>query len=185
MAGLFIISGPSGAGEDSLIEGLIKKGVDIERVVTTTSRPMREGESEKSPYYFISVDEFEKRIKDGEFFEWAQEYNNSYYGVTHGEIDRVQKSGKVGIWKIGYKGVRSAKKLLPGVKAILINAPLDQIEVRIRMRDKGVSDEYVRARMEYTKEWLEHKHLYDVEVMNVNGGLNKAVEEVYEVLREK
>ena len=96
---LFIISGPSGAGEDSIIEGL-KSHFPIERVITTTSRPMRPGDSNGNPYYFISKEEFKKRIEEEKFFEWAQEYNDNYYGVTHEEINRVIDSNKIGIWKI-------------------------------------------------------------------------------------
>ena len=59
---LVIISGPSGAGEDSVIEGLIKRGLPIERVITTVDREMREGESEGNPYYFKSRKEIEKMI---------------------------------------------------------------------------------------------------------------------------
>ncbi|MBL7058319.1 hypothetical protein ISS03_03205 [Patescibacteria group bacterium] len=182
---LFIISGPSGAGEDSIIQGLIKNGVILERVITSTSRNMRSGEVNGNPYYFLSREDFKKKIDNSEFFEWAKEYNNNYYGVTNDEIKRVERCGKVGIWKIGYKGVRTAKKLLPDIKAILINAPLIQIEARIRARDKGVSDEYIAERMMYTKEWLEYKYLYDYEVVNSNGNLDKSIQAVMEILDVK
>ncbi len=179
---LFIISGPSGAGEDSIIKGLIKRGLDLERVITSTSRTMRPGESQGNPYYFLTSDQFKKGIVNNRFFEWANEYN-SYYGVTHNEIKRVQNSNKIGIWKIAYKGVIAAKKLLPQIKSILINAPLSQIEARIRARDKSVADEFVAERMRYTKEWLAHKDMYDYEIMNLDGELDDAILKVFNILK--
>ena len=99
---IFIISGPSGAGEDSIINEL-EKIFPIERVITTTTREMRLGEFQKNPYYFITKKEFAKGVEKNIFFEYAQEYNSNYYGVSYNEIKRVQACGRAGIWKIEYK----------------------------------------------------------------------------------
>src|SRR3990172_1453634 len=119
---IIIISGPSGAGEDSIIVG-IKKILPIERVITTTCRNIRNNESQGDPYYFISKDEFLDGIKKNKFFEWAEQYNKNLYGVTYDEIERVKNCGKTGIWKIEYQGVLKAIKMMPEITAILINAP--------------------------------------------------------------
>ncbi len=179
---LFIISGPSGAGEDSIIAGLAKI-MPIERVITTTTRRPRPGESQGRPYYFISQQEFKNKIAAGEFFEYAQEYNNHYYGVTVAEINRVRASGKIGIWKIEYKGVQTAKKLMPGIIAILITAPLKSLERRLRRRDRA-GEEFIQQRMAYTKEWLKHKDIYDYEVKNLDGRLNEAVQAVAKIIKK-
>jgi guanylate kinase len=182
MGKIFIISGPSGAGEDSIIEGL-KKIFSIERVITTTTRKMRPGESQKNPYYFISKREFAKRIKENKFFEYAQEYNNYYYGVTHKEIKRVKNSKKIGTWKIEYKGVITAKKIMPEVKAIFINAPLAILKKRIERRS-NVSKEFIKERMDYTKEWLKHKDIYDYQIINEEGKLKKTINQVAKIIKE-
>ena len=78
---IFIISGPSGAGEDSVIEGL-RDYLDIERFITTTTRKKRKGDVEGNPYYFISKKEFKARIKKGDFIEYAEQYNGNLYGTT-------------------------------------------------------------------------------------------------------
>ncbi|MFC1678407.1 hypothetical protein ACFLZ9_01570 [Patescibacteria group bacterium] len=180
---VFIISGPSGAGEDSVIEGL--KGIlPIERVITTTTRYMRDGESQGNPYYFVANAEFIKLIVNDEFFEYAQEYNGNFYGVTLKELERVSQSEKIGIWKIEYQGVITAKKKIPGIIAILINAPLDVLGARIRNRDNHVDEEFVKARMEYTKEWLKHKDIYDHEVINEEGKLDEAIKETAEIINK-
>ena len=177
---LIIISGPSGAGEDSVIER-IGKVFSIERVTTTTTRPMRPDESQGHPYYFTSKTDFEAGIEASKFFEHAKHYNNEYYGVTFDEIERVKRSGRIGIWKIDYKGVMAAKKLMPDIVAIFLTAPLDVLEKRIRGRS-GVTDAYVAERMAYTKEWLEHTGIYDYTVVNEEGKLDKTVADVKRII---
>lgn len=170
---LIIISGPSGSGQDSVIEGL-ENFFSIERVITVTTRSMRQGESIGHPYYFISKDEFKKKIKKQEFFEYAKHYNGNFYGVTRGEIKRVRASGKIGIWKIDYQGVIDVKKKIPNTPAILIIAPLEILEQRIRHRD-GATDKYIKDRMDYTKKWLKYTDIYDYIVENKDGHLDETI----------
>jgi guanylate kinase len=182
MSKIFIISGPSGAGEDSIIEGL-RGYFDIERVISTTTRSMRAGESEGKPYYFISEDKFKKGIDTGDFFEWTEEYNGKLYGVTKKEIERVKNSEHVGIWKIEYKGVATAKKLIPGIIAIFVTvSDLKILENRIRRRD-GVSEDYIRERMSYTEEWMKHADVYDYTVVNEEGKLDEAIQKTAEIIK--
>jgi len=182
MSKIFIISGPSGAGEDSVISG-ISKSFPIERIVTTTTRPMRAGESQKNPYYFVSKEEFEAKIRNDEMAEWAREYNDNLYGVTKKELERVGASEKIGIWKIEYKGVITAKEKFFDIKSIYIAPPsLETLRKRILKRDANVSKEYLEERMEYTKEWMKHEDIYDYKVINEEGKLNEAVEQVVKII---
>lgn len=180
---IFIISGPSGSGQDSIIEGL-KKYFSIERVITTTTRAMRDGESQQNPYYFISKEEFKKGVEANSFFEFAKEYNNNFYGVTFQEIERVKNCGKIGIWRIEYQGVITAKKLTPNIIAILITAPLDVLEQRIKNRDKNASEQFIKNRMEYTREFLKHKDIYDYEIENKQGRLNETIKKVANIIEK-
>lgn len=182
MSKIFIISGPSGAGEDSIIEGL-RKYFPIERVISTTTRSMRAGESQGRPYYFISEDEFKNGVKKGDFFEWTEEYNGKLYGVTKKEIERVKNLEHIGIWKIEYKGVATAKKLIPGIIAIFVTVTdLKILENRIRRRD-GVSEEYIKERMKYTEEWMKHADVYDYTVVNEEGKLDEAIAKTAEIIK--
>jgi guanylate kinase len=171
---IFIISGPSGAGEDSVIEGL-KKILPVERVITTTTRAPRSGESQGNPYYFIPREEFENKITTGEFIEYAKEYNDQFYGVTRSELIRIGNSQKIGIWKIEYQGVITAKKNFPNIVAILLTAPLDIMEARIRRRG-NLSEADIAERMAYSKEWLTHyTDIYDYTVENEEGKLDQTI----------
>jgi len=181
---IFIISGPSGAGEDSVINGL-EKIFPLERVITTTTRKMRPGESQGNPYYFISTKEFLAKKNTNDFAEYAQEYNGNWYGVTKEELNRVARSGKIGIWKIEYKGVITAKQKFPEIKSIYIAAPsLEILEQRIRRRDSNVTNQYIKERMEYTKEWMRHENIYDYKVINEEGKLNETIQKVAKIIKE-
>lgn len=180
---IFIISGPSGAGEDSIITEL-KKRMDVRTIITTTTRQMREGESEGDPYYFITQNEFEDLIASNGLVEWAQQYNGQYYGVTKKEFEDITSTGKIGLWKIEYKGVQTAKEKFPGMIAIFIMAEsLNILEQRIRMRD-DVSEEYIQERMIYTKEWLKHTDMYDYTVINKQNKLSEAVDEIEKIIKK-
>lgn len=181
---LFIISGPSGAGEDSVIEGL-KKFFAIERVKTTTTRKMRPCDSQGNPYYFISEEEFKKRLKNNEFIEFAKEYNDQLYGTSIKELERVKESGKVGVWKIEYKGVRIIKKKLPKIKAIFIAPPsLEILRKRLEKRG-GLTAKEIDERMEYTKKWMKHEDIYDYKVINEEGRLDKTIITVKRIIEKK
>ncbi|MEK7598506.1 MAG: guanylate kinase [Patescibacteria group bacterium] len=180
---IFIISGPSGAGEDSIIKGL-EKYFPSERVITTTTRRRRPGEAQGKPYYFVTQEEFNEKIKKNKFLEYAQEYNGNLYGVTNEELERVRGCGKIGIWKIEYKGVIAAKKLFPEIRSIYIAPPsLEILKQRIMRRD-NVAEAYVKERMEYTKEWVKHEHIYDFKVVNEEGELQEAIKKVAEIIKK-
>jgi guanylate kinase len=179
---IIIISGPSGAGEDSIIKALVQD-LAVEKIITTTTRDMRKEDKEGVSYYFVSKEEFKKSIENNEFIEYAKEYNNHYYGVSEKELLRVATSSKIGIWKIEYKGVITAKKLFPNIKAILITAPLEDLERRIKKRDNLPSN-YLKARMAYTKQWLKYKDIYDYEIKNSDGNLEQAKEKCKKLLKK-
>lgn len=182
MNNLFIISGPSGAGEDSIIDGLSKL-LPLERAVTTTTRAPRTGESDGHPYYFISPEEFRQKIATDAMAEYAQQYNGNFYGVTKAELARITSAGKIGIWKIDYQGVETAKRLFPGIIAIFVTAPLEILEQRIRRRD-NLTETYVAERMAYTKEWLNHTDIYDYTVENEQGKLDEAIRQVCTIIKK-
>lgn len=180
---IIIISGPSGSGQDSVIEAM-KNFFTVDRVITTTTRDMRPSEHDGRPYYFIDKDEFERKIKNNEFFEHSKHYNNHLYGVAKDEVERVMKSNDVVIWKVDYKGVIGIKKLLPQVKAIMLIAPNDVLRNRIKQRD-GATDAYVEKRMKYTQEWLGHTDVYDYIVENNDGHFEDTIKKVKEIIENE
>ena len=180
---LFILSGPSGAGEDTIIEKLSKK-IELEQTITTTTRDMRSGESQGNPYHFISKQKFQEKIEAGDFFEYAEQDNDNLYGITYKELQRVVNLDKVGIWKIDYKGVRTAKKKLPDIIAIMIYAPKEKLKQRMINRG-AASSEFVEERLNYAQGWLKNEDLFDYKVKNEQNKLQEAVEETLAIIEKE
>jgi guanylate kinase len=184
MQNIFIISGPAGSGKDAVIEAL-EKLLPITRVITTTTRAPRPGETDGHPYYFISRALFEQGIARNAFIEYSTN-ENAWYGVTHEELDRVAHAEGIGIWKVDWKGVVTAKKLFPHIIALFISAPLDILESRLRKRDLSEKNEsYFRERMAYTREWLNHTDIYDYIIENEEGKLDETVRKVSALIKER
>lgn len=182
MSNIFIISGPSGAGEDSVIRNL-KNFIDFDKIITTTTRAMRPEDKEGVSYYFISKEEFKRGIAENRFFEYALEDNDNYYGGTYVELERVKKSQKPVIWKVEYKGVLASKDLLPESKSILIYIPIEVLQSRLKGR--GESDETIKSRLEYAKGWYENESAFDYKVINENGRLEETVQKVVDIIKSE
>lgn len=179
---IFVIYGPSGSGQDSVIEGVQKK-ISVERVITTVTRPPRPMESEGHPYYFVTRDEFEKKIQRGALLEYVEKYLGVYYGVTTEEIERVATGRKIGIWKVDFAGARDLKQRFPELTVIFINATLDIIEERLRRRD-AITEEDLQARLNHIREWLP-KSIYDYKIENEEGKLDEAIQKVLAIIKER
>lgn len=184
MQNIIIISGPAGSGKDTVIERL-EKILPVERIITTTTRAPRPGEKEGAPYYFLSVEEFKKKIVAGEFIEYSVNENGGYYGVSKQEFERISKKGSLAIWRVDWKGVVNIKELYPEIPAILIMAPLEVLEARLRSRDRGKDEQYFEERMNYTREWMKHLDIYDYQVENKEGRLDETVEAVKTIIESK
>jgi len=186
MTKICIISGLSGAGKDAVITEL-KKQHPLSWVITTTTRPMRPGESEGNPYHFVSVAEFERMIAAGELIEHAKVYDH-YYGPQKKDVDAALAQGEpVVIMKVDYQGTETIKKLYPEAIVIFITPPsMDILEQRLRTRGQDL-DEVIKRRlaeagteMARVKTWS-HVHL----VVNEQDQLDKAVVEVYRLIQQE
>jgi len=178
----FIISGPSGAGEDSVIEGLSKK-IKFKRVVTTVTRAKRPGEKDGKPYHFVTVPKFKRMIKNKEFWEWAQVYGD-YRGATHKEIDGLLQKKILALWKVDYQGAETIKKKMPEVLSVFIYPPsLAVLEKRLARRGQD-SPEVIKKRMPFTKKWLKRRRGYDYIIVNRENKLEETVDRVFRILIE-
>lgn len=180
-APIILISGPSGAGEDSVIEGL-QQLFDFNRIVTTVTRKPRAGESEGHPYYFISEEEFKQLIDDDQLIEWAIVYDD-YRGCTKAEIQRLQAMGKPILWKVDWQGVQTIKAQIPDAISIFI-APPSYEALEQRLSKRGIdSEEEIHKREAFTREWLKHKDVYDHIIINEEGKLDRTIQQAREVIQ--
>ncbi len=161
---LVIISGPSGAGKDSVIEGIAKQKMPIERVITSTTREIRKGETHGKEYYFISEKEMNNMIENGEMAENARVYGR-LNGVTKKELERVKNlKNKVGIWRIDEQGAIAMKNKYPDILTIAISAPAEDLVTRVHRR--GDTTNSISQRMQSKKEWTGSSKTFEYTVQN-------------------
>jgi len=91
---LVIISAPSGAGKTTIVRHLLESGLNLSFSVSATTRPPRGSEKEGEDYFFLSVDEFKKRIAKNEFVEWEEVYKDLFYGTLKSEMERIWNDDK-------------------------------------------------------------------------------------------
>ncbi|KYG64897.1 guanylate kinase [Bdellovibrio bacteriovorus] len=162
---LIIVAAPSGAGKSSFVERISKENPRLVDIITFTTRSMRKGESEGTPYHFLTVDDFEKKIREGFFVEWAKVHNN-YYGTSYESIESTWKKNCCAIMDIDIQGVETFKRKFDDTKTIFILPPsIDELRRRIEKRDGGVPAD-IEVRMANAQKELLEASKYDYQIVN-------------------
>jgi guanylate kinase len=131
---VFVVTGPSGAGKGTLIKGLTERVDGLEVAVSATTRPQRPGEVDGRDYWFLSDDEFTRRVDAGEFLEWVPYVSGKRYGTLSSEIDRIGREGAICILELELEGALKVQRDVPGSITIFIAADVDELERRLRER---------------------------------------------------
>ena len=168
-----IFSAPSGAGKTSIVKHLIKVRKDLQFSVSACTREKRADEVEGKDYYFMSPEEFRKKIDAAEFIEWEEVYDNQYYGTLKSEIDRIWASGKNVIFDVDVVGGLSLTRYFKEkALAIFVKAPsVQDLEKRLRARGTE-SEEKIARRLAKARQEMDYAKWFDVELLNDN--LSKA-----------
>jgi len=183
MGKLVVITGPSGAGKDSVTFKTKELGLEFGQVITTSTREMRPGESQGFPYYFVDKTAFEKMKEQNELAEWAEVYNN-YYGCTKKEVEDKTANNNIVIIKVDPQGARTYKKIYPNALTIFIMPPsYEYLEKRLINRDTD-SKESIKIRLNIARKELENLLDWDYLVVNEEGKLKEAAEEVIEIIKK-
>lgn len=163
---LVVIVAPSGTGKSTLIKRLMKEVTELEWSVSCTTRPMRAGEVNGSDYFFIEVNEFEQKIKNNKFIEWARVHSN-YYGTLKSFVDEGLASGKKLIFDLDVQGCDQMKNLYgEEARIIFIRPPsLDTLRVRLEKRATD-SVEVINERISNAAKELERAEDFDYIVVN-------------------
>lgn len=136
---LAIITGPTGSGKDTVLNKLQLENPHMVKVITTTSRSMRENESEGKPYHFFSREEFERKIEEHAFFEWV-EFRGELYGTQKKTLTDALVTGADVIWRIDTRGVKNIKQkvneMFDRAVFIFLASPVEVLEQRVH-RDEG------------------------------------------------
>lgn len=163
---VIVISGPSGVGKTTLYRRLLGdfKG-DLAFSVSATTRKPRDGERDGVDYYFLSDDEFTRRVEAGDFVEWAKVYQNRY-GTLKSEIQRILDLGKHCLLDIDVQGGMNIRKAFPESYLIFIAPPsVETLRERILGR-KTESPESLQARLSTALQELTMKEKYDIIIIN-------------------
>jgi guanylate kinase len=178
---LIIISAPSGSGKTTIVHHLLNRGLPLEFSVSACTREPREGETDGVDYYYITAEEFKKKIKNKEFVEWEEVYPGKFYGTLKREIERIWKDKKSVIFDVDIAGGLNLKKLFGNnALAIFIMPPsMEVLEERLKKRGKDAEKE-IRTRLNKARKELVFAR--DFDIVLVNDDLDKAVDEAFEAV---
>lgn len=168
---LVVISGPSGAGKTSVCRAL-KLRPEVEFSVSATTRAMRAGERDGIDYHFLSREDFQRRVGENQFLEWAS-YNGNLYGTPRWPMDTALAHGKTFLLEIEVKGTRQLRERgIPGLYVFIAPPSLAELKVRLEKRGSNALHE-IQERLRIAEEEVAAAHevvagvpMYDVTVTN-------------------
>jgi len=173
---VLVLSGPSGAGKSSIINKIIDDIGDCYFSISTTTRPMREGEEEGVHYHFVTKEEFQRGIDADEFLEYALVHGN-YYGTSLKPVKEALAEGKLVIFDIDVQGNVSVNNRLGDITTSVFITPPSLAELKRRLEARGTdSKEVIENRIENAKKEIQRISEYDYLI--VNDDLDKAAEEL-------
>lgn len=178
---LVVLSGPSGAGKDSILRRLKELRPSLYRVVTATTRPRRQDERDGIDYHFLSPERFEGMIAEGEFLEHARVYNH-WYGVPKAQVRDALNKGQDVALRIDVQGAATIRKVAPQGVFIFI-APPSQEELEKRLRERRTeSAADLALRLKIAEEEMKQLSLFDYLVVNHRDRMDEAVEQIQAIL---
>jgi len=177
---LIVISAPSGSGKTTIAREIIRLNPFVRFSISATTRPKRQGELEGKDYYFLTKEEFRRRVDAGEFVEWEELYEN-YYGTPKSELHAAVREGRHVLFDVDVKGGLSIKGEYPETLMIFIRTP-DVATLRERLiRRETESKEMLQKRMERVPMELLLGSRYEHQI--VNDQLQRTASEVQAIVR--
>ncbi|MEX0981484.1 MAG: guanylate kinase [Bacteroidales bacterium] len=164
---LIIFSAPSGSGKTTIVRHLLDLYPQLAFSISATSREPRKDERDGVDYYFLTVDDFKKKIEDDKFLEWEEVYTGQYYGTLRAEVERLRKAGKHVVFDIDVVGgVNLKQDFGSDALAIFIQSPSFEI-MENRLRERGTdSEEQLLKRLEKARKELSYADQFDHVLIN-------------------
>lgn len=166
---LIIFSAPSGAGKTTIVKHLLSLGLGLEFSISATSRGMRHTETDGKDYYFLSQEEFRKRIDAGDFLEWEEVYAGTFYGTLKSEVERIRNKGNHVIFDVDVVGGTNIKKFYGDeALAVFVQPPsVDELRNRLVSRSTDAA-EVIEKRVQKAEYELSFAPHFDVVLINDN-----------------
>ncbi len=177
---LIVISGTTCAGKGTIVKELVKRNENLKVSISYTSREKRENEVDGKDYFFVTPEEFEKKIQNEDFLEYAKVQYGKYYGTPKKEVKELLASGKDVILEIDVQGAKQIKEMFPETILIFILAPSME-EVKRRIKARGMeNNEQILKRFQVAYQEINEINKYNYVV--VNDILEDAVQKVEAIL---
>lgn len=178
-----LFSAPSGSGKTTIIKHLMQYFDCFEFSISATSRPPRAGECDGKDYYFLTLDEFRRRIANHEFLEWEEVYEGVCYGTLKSEINRIWADGKVIIFDVDVNGGKNLKRYFgdDALSLFIMPPSIDELERRLRSRGSETEDT-IAKRIGRSAAELREAPSFDYTI--VNDDLNHAIEEARHIIEK-
>jgi guanylate kinase len=174
---LIVVSGPSGAGKDTVVQRMKERGLPFHFVVTATTRPKRPAEVHGRDYWFVSKEEFARMIDNDELIEYAIVYSD-YKGIPKEQVRDALASGKDVVMRLDVQGAETVRKLAPEAVLIFITVE-NEAEMVSRLRErKTESSEELSLRIATARKELQRIGAFDYVVVNKNFKLEEAVDTI-------
>lgn len=179
---LFVLSGSSGVGKGTVISGFLKRNPSYSLSISCTTRKMRPGEAEGVNYFYLSREEFEKSVQNGEFLEWA-EFAQNLYGTKRAFVEKCLNNGKDLILELETIGALKVKEQMPDAVLIFI-APPSFEELEHRLRNRHTEDEAtIQKRLSEVRAEIERSKKYDYII--INDKVETAISALEKIIKEE
>jgi guanylate kinase len=179
---VFVVTGTSGAGKGTIERQLLARMPELELAISATTRERREAEQNGREYWFITPEEFDAKLADGEFlehivFDWGQRS-----GTLRSEIERILAAGRIPLLDLETEGALAVAETVPRAVTIFVKAPSFEENER-RLRERATESEgEIEERLELARRQLEQEHLFDHVIENDR--LDRSVDELEEIVRD-
>mgnify|MGYP003739997421 CR=1 FL=1 len=175
---MIIFSAPSGAGKTTIVKEILKnQEFNFEFSISACSRPKRVNETDGVDYYFMSADDFKKKIENNEFIEWEQVYENQYYGTLNSEVERIWQKGKNVVFDVDVVGGMNIKnQFSEKALSVFIKPPSIEVLKNRLINRKTETEATLKKRIDKAEWEMQFAEKFDLIVVNDN--LEIAVDEV-------
>lgn len=177
-----IFSAPSGSGKTTIVKKLIEQFPSLKFSISATTRQPRGNEKDGEDYYFLSLDDFENKIRNKEFFEYEEVYSGTYYGTLKSEVQRIWDEGNHVIFDVDVVGGVNLKSQLKDRALGIFIKVGDSNQLKERLQNRGTdSQEEIEKRVAKATEEMGYEKFFDASI--VNDDLDKAINEASQVVR--
>ena len=178
---LFIISGPAGSGKGTVVSKLIEAHPELKLSISATTRQPRPNEVHGVHYYYITKEDFEKRIEEGKMLEYTT-YSGNYYGTPEKEVLDAMAQGTDVILEIEVDGAMQIKNKIENSVTIMLTPPNREV-LEARLRGRGTeSEEVIQWRLERAREEIQLLPSYDYSVVNEDLQAEKCAESIFRII---